>query len=137
MSGIRNVFGKLFGFINGIRKVIVNLVFFIVLFVFVGFLMSGEETIEVPTDGILVLNLNGYIVEEETYVDPVDEFFNQALGSGPSIPEVLLSDVIDSIEQAASDERISGIYLNLSSFMGAGMNKLELIGNALSEFRDS
>src|SRR5690606_5994531 len=72
-----------------------------------------------------------------TYVDPIDEFFDGAFGGSGTPPETLLSDVLKSIELAANDSRISGIYLDLRSFSGAGLNKLQLVADALTEFRAS
>lgn len=137
MSAIANVFRKLFGLINGIRKIIINLVFFIVLAVLVGFFLAEDDPIVVPENGMLVLELRGSLVEEKTYVDPIDEFFNSALGGSNRPPETLLSDVLESIELAASDDRISGIYLDFRRFSGAGLNKLQLVADALNQFRAS
>jgi protease-4 len=137
MSGIANVFRKLFGLLNGIRKFIVNLVFFIVLAVLVLFFVAGDEPIMVPENGMLVLELRGNLVEQQTYVDPVDEFFNSAFAGSRTPPETLLSDLIESIELATTDDRISGIYLDLRRFSGAGLNKLQLVAEALTQFRAS
>src|SRR5690606_36920525 len=128
MGGIASVFKKLFGLINAIRKVIVNIVFFIVLILVIGLFAAEEEPIVVTDNGVLVLELNGLLVEEKTWVDPVDKFFNEAFGSGSEIPEVLLADVLAAIENAATDKRISGIQLNLSNFMGGGFNKIKQVG---------
>lgn len=137
MSGIANVFKKLFGLINGIRKFLLNVIFFLLLFVVVAILIADDEPIMVPDNGVLVVKLNGTLVEEETWVDPMDRFFNDALGSPSAPPETLLSDVVESIERAANDQRISGIYLDLRSFAGGGMNKMEQVADALLRFRET
>ncbi|WP_417664105.1 signal peptide peptidase SppA [Pseudidiomarina donghaiensis] len=137
MSGIASVFKKLFGLVNAIRKIIVNIVFFIVLILVIGIFAAEEEPIVVPENGVLVLELNGFLVEEETWVDPVDQFFNEAFGGGGEPPEILLADLLIAIENAASDERISGIQLNLTNFMGGGFNKLKQVGLALQQFRET
>lgn len=137
MSGIASVFKKLFGLINVIRKIIVNIVFFIVLILVIGLFAAEEEPIIVPDNGVLVLELNGFLVEEKTWVDPVDKFFNEAFGGGGEPGEILLTDVLTAIENAATDERISGIQLNLSNFIGGGLNKLQQVGEALQQFRET
>lgn len=63
---MRSIFSYLWKIINGTRKVILNLVFFLILAVFLVSLFSGEDPIEVPENGILVLNPNGMLVEEDT-----------------------------------------------------------------------
>lgn len=137
MSGIANVFKKLLGLINGIRKVLLNVIFFLLLFFVVAILIADDEPIMVPENGVLVVKLNGTLVEEETWVDPMDRFFNDALGSPSTPPETLLSSVVESIDRAANDQRISGIYLDLSRFTGGGLNKMEQVAEALLRFRES
>ncbi|WP_258806895.1 signal peptide peptidase SppA [Pseudidiomarina sp. CB1] len=137
MSGIANVFKKLFGLINGIRKVLLNVIFFLLLFLAVAILIADDEPVMVPDNGVLVVQLEGVLVEEETWVDPMDRFFNDALGSPSTPPETLLRDVVDSIERAANDKRISGIYLDLRNFAGGGLNKMQQVADALLRFRES
>lgn len=134
---MRSIFSYLWKIINGTRKVILNLVFFLILAVFLVSLFSGEDPIEVPENGILVLNPNGMLVEEKTWVDPFSQFLNEAMGSSDDIPEVLLSDVVDSIEKAKTDERIGALYLNLQNLYPSGLNKLQVVAEALDDFRTS
>ncbi len=134
---MRSIFSYLWKIINGTRKVILNLVFFLILAVFLVSLFSGEDPIEVPENGILVLNPNGMLVEEKTWVDPFSQFLNEAMGSSDDIPEVLLSDVVDSIEKAKTDERIGALYLNLQNLYPSGLNKLQAVAEALDDFRTS
>ncbi|CAI8162055.1 MAG: Protease 4 [Pseudidiomarina mangrovi] len=137
MSAIANVFGKLFGLLNSIRKIILNVIFFVVLAALVVLIFAEDEPIVVPENGMLVLNLRGSLVEQKTYVDPIDEFFDGAFGGSGTPPETLLSEVLESIELATNDARISGIYLDLRGFSGAGLNKLQLVAEALTKFRQS
>lgn len=137
MSGIANVFKKLFGLINGIRKILLNVIFFFLLAVVVVLMLAGEEPVTVPENGVLVVELRGTLVEEKTWVDPMDSFFDEAFGGQGTPPETLLSDVLESIEKAKDDPRISGIYLHLSDFAGGGLNKMKQVGEALASFRES
>lgn len=137
MSGIASVFKKLFGLLNIIRKVIVNIVFFVVLLLVIGLFAADEEPIKVPDNGVLVLDLSGSLVEQKTWVDPIDGFFDEALGGSGKPPEVLLSDILKAIEHAATDDRISGIQLQLTAFTGGGLNKMQQVGDALLKFRET
>lgn len=137
MSGVSTVFKKLFGLINSIRKIIVNLVFFLVLAILVVFIVAEDEPIIVPDQGVVVVKIDGILVEEKTWVDPVDQFVGDTFGSRSEQPETLLRDVLRSIELAAEDERISGIYLDTSNMAGGGLNKLEQVGEALLDFRET
>ncbi|MGQ4275944.1 signal peptide peptidase SppA [Pseudidiomarina sp. E22-M8] len=137
MSGIANVFKKLFGLINGIRKILLNVIFFFLLAIVVVVILAGDEPILVPENGVLVVQLRGALVEEKTWIDPMDTFFNEAFGTEGAPPETLLSDVVQSIETAKDDPRISGIYLDLSDFTGGGINKMKQVGEALLSFREA
>ncbi|MGM0905480.1 MAG: signal peptide peptidase SppA [Pseudomonadota bacterium] len=137
MRSVGSIFSYLWKIINGTRKFILNLVFFIILAIFIASLMQGEDPIEVPENGIMVLNPNGMLVEEKTWVDPFNKFLSEAMGSEDEVPEVLLSDVIDSIEKAKTDERIGALYLNLQNLYPSGLNKLRAVADALNDFRTS
>src|SRR5690606_22003769 len=112
MTAKKSFWGQLWTVINGTRKIIVNLVFFFVLGFFLIILTKEEDPIEVPDNSVLVLNLTGNLVEELTYVDPFTKFIDELDGNGSDNPEVLLSDVLDAIEQAKNDERIGAIELD-------------------------
>ncbi|MCK7458554.1 signal peptide peptidase SppA [Idiomarina aminovorans] len=137
MRSVGSIFSYLWKIINGTRRFILNLVFFIILAVFIASMIKGDDPIEVPENGILVLNPNGILVEEKTWIDPFDKFLSEALGNGDNIPEVLLSDVVDAIEKAKTDERIGALYLDLQKLYPSGLNKLGVVADALDDFRTS
>lgn len=137
MGAVSSTFSQLWRVLNGTRKIIVNLVFFLVLALIIIALTSEEEPIVVPDNAILVLNPQGVIVEEKTYVDPVEAFFEETFGGQPENPEVLLSDILESIQRAQADDSIGALLLNLENLRGGGVNKLQAIGAALDEFRQS
>jgi protease-4 len=56
-----------------------NILFFILFFTFIGLLSSGDEAIEVPKKTALVLNLVGDIVEQKRNIDPMEAFFLKLL----------------------------------------------------------
>lgn len=137
MSAVSSFFSQLWRIINGTRKVIINLVFFFILGAVIISISQEEEPITVPENAILVLNPTGVIVEEMTYVDPIDQAINEAFGSQPENPEVLLSDLLDAIERAKTDTNIGAIYLSLEGLYGGGLNKLQAVGRALEDFKTS
>ncbi|MGM0525413.1 MAG: signal peptide peptidase SppA [Pseudomonadota bacterium] len=135
MRFVGTMFRYLWRFINGIRVILLNIIFFVLLIGFIAVLLQEEEPVEIPENGLLVLNPTGILVEEETYVDPVDKFLNEAMGSNDQIPEVLLSDVVDAIDRAKADDRIGAIYLDLSGLYPSGINKLQTFAKALVDFQ--
>ncbi|RUO25650.1 signal peptide peptidase SppA [Aliidiomarina minuta] len=137
MKFLRKILSAIWRVINAFRKVVLNIVFFLILFMVLAVLMSSEDIVEVPQDGLLVLNPSGILVEQETYISPADLFFQQAFNSQPEIPEVNIYELIGSIDSAAEDERIGGLVLDLRNLRGGGLSKLKLVGEHLDAFRQS
>ena len=54
---------------------------------------------------------------------------------GQGAATTVVADVEAAIDHAREDDQIAGIYLNLSSFSGAGLDKLDRIGRAIDRFR--
>lgn len=134
MKFLLNILRPIGRVLNIIRKFFLNLLFLVVLIGLGVVLFSSEDVPEVPDGGLLVLNPQGTLVEEKTYVSPADRFFNQAMG-GSEMPEVLLRDFTRAIDEAADDDRVAGIVLDLSQLWGSGLSKLQLVGQHLQEFR--
>ncbi len=123
--------------INVSRKVVVNIVFFIVFFAFIAVLNSDEEKVTVPKKAALVLNLVGEVVEQKHEISPVDAFITEAFNQREEKPEVLLTDIIDIISKAKNDDRITVLVLQLQGLKRTGLTKLQDIGKALTDFKES
>jgi len=117
--------------------VIVNLVFFVLLIAFIGVISSGEDKIVVPEKTALVLNLVGDIVEQKREVSPMDAFLLEAMDEKEDKPEVLLTDIIDVINNAKKDDRVEILVLQLQGMKRTGLTKLQDIGKALHDFKES
>ncbi|MCL1137238.1 signal peptide peptidase SppA [Shewanella pneumatophori] len=137
MSTKPSIFKRIFllswNIINGFRKLFINLIFFGLIAIIIVSLAS-EDTIQVEDGSALVLNLAGVIVDQKRQVDPIEAAMksgNEADGSA----EILLADVISVINNAAADDRISQIVLDLALLNGTGMSKLQSIGDALEAFK--
>jgi len=102
-----------------------------IFFLFVGIAASGDDT-SIPENAYLKLDLNGPILEM-TADDPFAEL-SQALGDGPA--PVSLKSILESLEQAAGDDNIKGVYLKASMPL-AGYAQLEEIRDALIAFKTS
>ncbi|MBY5920354.1 signal peptide peptidase SppA [Ferrimonas balearica] len=131
-SLIKRLFRFVASFLNTTRKVIVNLVFFAVLAIVI-VALSGDELEPVPDGGALVLRLDGILVEQKRPLDPMELI----TGQGNDRPkEILMSDLLLAINEAANDDRISGIVLKPGKMSG-GLAKLEEVGQALEQFKES
>jgi len=121
--------------LNGTRKLILNLIFFGILAIIVVAISSSED-IQVEDHSALVLNLAGTIVDQKQQVDPIEAALKQG-NSGNADGEILLADVLYVIDNAAQDNRISTIVLDLADLKRAGISKLQSIGDALKRFKES
>jgi protease-4 len=81
--------------------------------------------------GALLLDLNGVIVEEPTFADPVA----MLLSAESPLREFRARDVVRALRLAAKDDRIKVVVLDLSGFLSGGLVHLQDIGEAIDEVR--
>ncbi|MEW6982912.1 signal peptide peptidase SppA [Colwelliaceae bacterium 6471] len=134
-SILRRFTGNFFRILNLSRRIIVNLVFFILLIIFIITITSDSHKVVIPEKSALVLNLHGEVVEQKHEIDPMDEFLSEAFSQQDENPEILLSDILDVIESAKSDHRIQVLVLQLQNMKGPGLTKLRDIANAIQSFK--
>ncbi|WAJ70905.1 signal peptide peptidase SppA [Catenovulum adriaticum] len=134
-NGVSRLFSALWGSINFTRKLLLNLLFFGVIAVIIVVISTDKQTFTVPDKTALLLDLSGNIVEQKQTVNPIDNIMMQASGSPNQPAETLLSDVLNTLDAAKTDSRIKAIVLDLKNMTGAGLNKLEAIGDKLNQFK--
>ena len=132
---IAKVFKGIWTGINFSRRLVLNLLFLFLVIIFIVSVSSDGDKIIVEEGSVLRLNLNGPIVEEKTYVDPIEAAINDATASADTPTEILLDDVIEVINEASQDSRISAILLDLQEMPKAHLNKLKQITKALDTFK--
>jgi protease-4 len=115
--------------LNFTRRLFANLLFLAVV-VLVGLFLIGEKTPRVPENAVLFLEPTGTIVEQAT-----ESLFSSPLIGETALSETLLRDVVDAVDQAAKDERIKAIFMDLGKLESAGLSKLREIGAALKRFK--
>ena len=118
--------------LDGLRKVL-HLVLLLILFTALWAAFSRSLPV-VPKKAALVIAPIGPVVEQYS-TDPLERAIGEALRSQPT--ETLLRDLVDAIEAARDDERISALYLDLGAMGGAGMPKLDEVNSAVKRFRES
>ena len=94
------------------------IVVFLFFFLLVGIAASGgdEDRVEISSGSFLHLNLNGKLIQERTD----DSEFAELLSLVEDAPAAGLNGILRGIDQAASDENISGMVLESAVFMGGG-----------------
>ena len=125
--------------LNFIRDCVMNLVFLLFVLLLGAILslssyMDGEKVELVGEQGALLLNLDGYLADnrdsQPEWERALQEFDNQHVPG-----KISTFDVVYAIEQAANDERIKGLVLDLNYFEGADIPALEYVGESLKNFK--
>lgn len=110
-------------------------VFLVMVLAGIGTLFS-ETVPDVQQKTVLRLDFAEPISDDPSR-NPLSEMGFNDLMSMRVARNYALIDVLKAIETAATDDRISGIYLNVSPNMGMGMATLEEIRDALLQFKES
>lgn len=124
--------------LNFIRLAIFNLFFFLILAViFLGYNETQESPVpQVKEASALVMNLSGPIVEQRSYLNPMDSFTGSLFGK--ELPkENVLFDIVNTIRYAAEDSNISGLVLSLKEMPETSLTKLRYIAKAINEFKNT
>ncbi len=130
---IRRFFGFIGRAISWLRVVLVNLLFLLVLLLVVLAFLPKEPML-LPDEFALTLAPTGYLVDEESYVDPRSLILS---GGGDPSMETPVRPLIEAIDAGRRDPRVAGLVLELDELLGGGISKLEEIGAALQRFKDS
>jgi protease-4 len=115
------------------RRIILNVVFFVILILVLSLLLAPGPTVHDPT--VLVVAPNGTIVEQ---LSPggLQNTAKQMMGMGTG-PETLLKDLLDAIDMAADDDRVKALLLNPDNLAGASLTKLQDLKAAVNRFKKS
>jgi protease-4 len=121
-------------FINGSRKVFLNLLFLLFLyFLYLAFFHSAE-TLRLKPDTTLVIRPYGSVVEQYS-TTPLDRALEEATGQMRS--ETRLRDMMESIHRGAGDSSIKQLVIDPSFMTNAGMATLKDLGHAIDAFRST
>jgi len=115
-----------------VKRTFVFIIFIALTVAIIGGLSS--QKIEIPEEAILVLDLEGPLVEELSQSE-FEQVINDLTDS--ATPEILLSDLLAIIESAKNDERIKYLLLDLEYFGGGNPSKLQAVARALKDFKTS
>lgn len=134
---VSSFFKGIWKVITFIRRALVNMIFLLTLGAIYFVYTSADAPKKlVPEKSALVLNLSGPIVEQSSYINPMDSVTGSILGQ--DMPhENLLFDIVDTIRHAKEDPKIGGIVLALRDMAPTNLTKLRYIAKAINEFKSS
>ena len=133
-SKIGWLFSKAWWLLDGTRRALMNLVVLLLLVIFVTALLTRSPK---PLDAktTLLLKLDGSLVEQFSG-SPRDQLLAKA--QGRSVPhQTRLRDVLAVLDQAARDDKISAVLLDVEDLSGAGLAGLHEVSAGLQRFKAS
>ena len=124
---IATIFKGLWKLISFLRVALLNLLFIgVLILAYFSFFPQQDPTseqAEAPKKEALVLNLEGPIVEQRTYVNPFDSLSGTLFDK--DLPkENVLYDIVSTIRFAAADNSVSGLVLNLKQMPETNLTTL-------------
>ena len=129
---IRRFFHYVGKIVNVIRHLI-SLLFLVFFLIIIGGMFAGDIQ-KIPDKGALYLAPSGVLVDQRSYVDPLAQALSQ---SDQRDAETLVRDVVDALDHAQYDARITHILLDTNYLAGGGIAKLEEISSAMQRFKKS
>lgn len=135
---IASFFIGLWDVMNFTRRLILNLLFFgllfLVLIVFMIAVGKGASSAKVLEDRTtLVIAPEGRLVEQFS-TDPVSRALAKALGES-NAEEIQLRDLVRAIEAAKDDKKIERVVLNLDKLQPSGFASMREVAAALQDLR--
>ncbi len=126
------IVGALWRGLNTLRRIL-HLVLLLAIF---GVLMAGlvGTPVRVPATGALLLDPEGELVEQLTG-DPIERALGELQGNG--VRQVLVRDLVDSLDAAAGDDRIKAVVMRLELLEANGLPKLQAVATALDKVREA
>lgn len=120
--------------IDGARKLVLNAIFFVFLFLVIAAFLDSSEVLVIQPGTALLIDPQGAVVEEYSGT-PFDQILHQATKEGRR--ESRLRDMVDAIRSAASDDRIVRLVIDPTGAWSIGMAALHELEAAVAEFRTS
>ncbi|UNK48493.1 signal peptide peptidase SppA [Lysobacter sp. S4-A87] len=131
---IARFFVGLWDAMNFTRRLVLNLVFFFLLFLFLAIMMSGPRTKPLLDRTTLVIAPEGTLVEQYSS-DPLTRALGKALGERGG--EVQLRDLVRALDAAREDKRIERVVLDLDELEAGGFASLREVAQAVARVKAS
>ena len=123
-------FKNLISFILFLPKLFTGLIIIAGIVFFLRF-SSLDRPIDVEDGSALYIPMEGLIVEEKTSNTDLGDIFFQETNT----PQIDLHQLLKAIEGAKNDDKILGIFIDLSDFLGGYPAELLKITNQLEDFK--
>ncbi|WP_298464243.1 signal peptide peptidase SppA [uncultured Erythrobacter sp.] len=122
--------GKVWKLLVGVKDALV-LIFMLLFFIALFSILTMRPSPGQVRDGALLIDLDGYVVEERSEIDPLNVLIS---GEAP-VGEYRVHDLVRALDGAASDDRIKAVVLDMTGFIGGGQVHMQAIGEAMDRVR--
>jgi protease-4 len=133
-SAIARFFLGIWHFIDGTRKLVLNLVFLLILYLVIIAVVDTEETLIIQPNTALLLQPFGDVVEQYSGT-PLDYALQQATET--SRTETRLRDLVEAVRRAKEDDRIVRLVIDPTYLRRIGLASLQELEAALADFKES
>ena len=133
-SIISRFFLRIWRLIDGTRKLVLNLVFLLILYIVVIALIDTDEAFTVQPDTALVLQPYGDVVEQYSGT-PLDYVLQQATETERT--ETRLRDLVEAVRRASNDDKIVRLVIDPTYLRRIGLASLLELEAAIAEFKSS
>ncbi len=120
--------------VTALRMAVFNILFLVVLALVIGLIIRGGDKLVIEDDTTLVLQPAGFIVEEYSG-SAIERALQEALGQ--PLQETRKRDLLAVLDQAAEDDRITQVLIDVDRLLGMGTGSMREINEALVRFRES
>ena len=123
------IFAGLWRTLNGLRRLVFNLVFLLLVAVVIAFVWQPPRP--VPGDSALLLRPAGALVEQTAIDDPL-----RLLRAGVApVSQTALHDLLEAVSAATEDARIKALVIETDGLGAASLTKLAELRAAIAAFR--
>ena len=129
---IARVFTGLWDTLNFTRRLVFNLLFLLLVVLFIAMLLNGKRAGPLLGENTLVIAPEGRLVEQYS-ADPASRALDKALGRDSG--EVQLRDVLRALDAAGEDDRIERVFLRVDRLEAGGFASLREVAAALARVR--
>jgi len=126
-------FGGLGAGITWFRNALMNTLFIILLIIFI-IAIGASAPQPLPETFALRLAPTGLLVDQRSYIDAASLLLSE---EDPEENETVVSDVVEAINKAANDKRVTMLVLEPGRLLGGGVSKMNDIGQALENFKSA
>lgn len=137
MKVLFKLFKTIAKLLNLTRLLILNLLFFIIVLIFIFALTREDKQVVVAENSTLQLNFNGSIVEQKQPVNFSSELSKQMRNDSEQSVNYPIEEVLQVINHAKHDPKINAILLDISGLQSASLNHITSIGEALNSFKSN